>query len=136
MPVTQWLRRGAKSVTFERANAARVKLAEQVKGFMENYDICLGPTVGIGAPKIAEFDDPENPEQWFRNSAQLGGFTAPFNLSHGPAATIPLGLTSSGLPIGAQIAADPGRDHLILSLSQQLETELDWNSKNSPMFDR
>jgi len=136
MPVTQWLREGAKYVSFERANEARVKLSARIKAFMADYDICLSPTVGIGAPKVAEFDDAANPEKWFRNSAQLGGFTAPFNLTQGTAASIPVGLTSDGLPIGAQIAADPGRDHLILSLSHQLERELDWNRRKSPLFTR
>ncbi|MEE2903027.1 MAG: amidase [Myxococcota bacterium] len=136
MPVTQWLREGAKSVTFERANEVRMKLSDRIKAFMADYDICLSPTVSIGAPKVAEFDDQANPEQWFRNSAQLGGFTAPFNLTHGTAASIPVGLKSNGLPIGAQIAADPGKDHLVLSLSRQLEDALDWNKRNSPLFER
>ena len=35
-------------------------------------------------------------------------FTYPFNLTHQPAATVPCGLTSAGLPVGLQIV---GREY-------------------------
>ena len=49
MPVTQWLREGAKSVTFERANEVRVKLSDRISHGRLRYR--LSPTVSTVRPK-------------------------------------------------------------------------------------
>jgi amidase len=133
-PVSRWLRADAKHVSFEEADNARRRLAQQVHDIMDDADVCLSPTVGIGAPKIGQFETPEDPRAWFYNSAYLGAYTAPFNLTHGPAASLPIGLTEAGLPYGAQIAGRPGADHLILSLSKQLEDALPWHDRWAPGY--
>lgn len=50
--------------------------------------------------------------------------TAPFNLSGGPAVSVPCGLTPDGLPVGLQIASAPGRDELVLRLAGAFEQAL------------
>ncbi|MGC6417169.1 MAG: amidase [Bradymonadia bacterium] len=136
MPVTQWLREPGRKMPFEDAERARLNLAQKIHQLMDGFDICLSPTVGIPAPRIGEFDDRHDPKAWFFGSAQLGGFTAPFNLTHGPAASLPAGLTKNNLPIGVQLASHPGQDHLVLSLSRQLEQVMPWRTKRCPMFDK
>ena len=44
--------------------------------------------------------------------------TAPFNLSGGPAISVPCGLTGEGLPTGLQVASAPGKDELVLRASK------------------
>jgi aspartyl-tRNA(Asn)/glutamyl-tRNA(Gln) amidotransferase subunit A len=41
-------------------------------------------------------------------------FSYPFDLSHGPAISVPAGLTSEGLPVGLQIAGARLADDLVL----------------------
>ena len=41
-------------------------------------------------------------------------FSYPFNLSHGPAASVPCGLTADGLPVGLQLAGPRLADDLVL----------------------
>jgi len=133
-PVTRWLRADAKHVSFEQADTARRQLAKLVHDVIGDADVCLSPTVGVGAPKLGQFDAPDDPRAWFYESAYLGGYTAPFNLTHGPAASLPVGLTAGGLPYGAQIAGKPGDDHLILRLSKQLEEALPWHGRWAPGY--
>ncbi|RYJ02699.1 MAG: amidase, partial [Acetobacteraceae bacterium] len=41
-------------------------------------------------------------------------FSYPFNLSHGPAVSVPCGATAAGLPVGLQIAGPRLADALVL----------------------
>ncbi|MEE2758287.1 MAG: amidase [Myxococcota bacterium] len=134
MPVTRWLRESGKKLPFEQVEQRRQTMAQKIHNQLDGFDLCLSPTVPIPAPLIGEFDDHSDPEQWFKKSAPLGAFTAPFNLTHGPAASLPAGLTQSGLPIGVQVAGHPGADHLVLALSAQLEAALDWRSTTCRLF--
>jgi fatty acid amide hydrolase 2 len=47
--------------------------------------------------------------------------TAMFNLAGLPVTEVPLGLSESGLPLGIQVAAGPGRDHVSIAVAQALE---------------
>ncbi len=47
--------------------------------------------------------------------------TAVFNLAELPVTEVPLGLTESGLPLGVQVAAGPGRDHVSIAVALELE---------------
>lgn len=46
---------------------------------------------------------------------------AVFNLAGVPVTEVPLGLSTRGLPIGVQVAASPGRDHLSIAVALELE---------------
>ena len=128
-PITRWVREGARGVTFEMAEALRQELVKRIDQSFGDAEILLSPTVPTIAPKIGTYDRPDEPERAFREAAQLGSLTAAFNLNHGPAASLPLGLTASGHPFGVQLGAHPGQDHLILSLSRQLEEALPWHDR-------
>jgi fatty acid amide hydrolase 2 len=47
--------------------------------------------------------------------------SAVFNLAGVPVTEVPLGLTSHGLPLGIQVAAGPGHDHLSIAVALELE---------------
>jgi aspartyl-tRNA(Asn)/glutamyl-tRNA(Gln) amidotransferase subunit A len=49
-------------------------------------------------------------------------FSFPFNLTQQPAASIPCGFTSRGLPVGLQIVAAKYRDDLVLRVARAYET--------------
>lgn len=46
---------------------------------------------------------------------------AVFNLAAVPVTEVPLGLGSAGLPVGVQVAAAPGRDHVSIAVALELE---------------
>ena len=47
--------------------------------------------------------------------------SAMFNLAGVPATEVPLGLSAAGLPLGVQVAAGPGSDHLSIAVAMELE---------------
>jgi amidase len=132
-PVTQWLRKEGKNTSFEEAKKTQLMLVERIEEAFGDADMMLSPTVCTGAPLVGAFATPDDPAGDFMRSAQLGGLTAPYNLTTGPAATLPLGLTAAGLPYGVQLGGRVGGDGLVLSLSRQLEQALPWHDRRSPL---
>ena len=47
-----------------------------------------------------------------------------FNLAQLPVTQVPLGLDRRGLPVGVQVAAGPGRDHVSIAVALELERVL------------
>jgi amidase len=59
-------------------------------------------------------------------------FCPPLNLVGFPAMSVPAGTSAEGLPLGAQLAAVPGGEALLLSVARQLETLRPW-PRHAPM---
>ena len=60
-------------------------------------------------------------------------FCAAFNASGQPAASLPLGWSSDGLPIGVHLAAGYGEDELLISLCAEVERAAPWTAKRAPV---
>lgn len=54
-------------------------------------------------------------------------FTVPFNMTGHPAITVPCGVSSLGIPIGAQFAAAHHAESLLYRLSLAIEQQTDWH---------
>jgi len=104
----------------------RAEFAAQVHGFFEMYDLLLLPTVPI-LPFEAELEAPRDMAD--RSSVlpwtAWTPFTYPFNLSGNPAASIPVGLSSRGLPIGLQVVGRRHLDSVVLAFCRAMEESAD-----------
>ncbi|MBK7971934.1 MAG: amidase [Deltaproteobacteria bacterium] len=131
-PVTRWLRALGRRVTKAQAVEANRALAERILAWFGDFDLALSPTVGRPVPRIGEFDG-LTPEAQFRAAAEIGGFTAAFNITGQPSASIPAGLSAAGLPMGAMLTARRGEDVTLLQLCHTLEGLLEWPSRRPPL---
>jgi len=84
---------------------------------MREWDVLLMPTLPITACPIAEVDEQD---------ATLALLTRAVNYLDGCAITLPVGLSSEGLPIGAQLVAHYRQESKLLALAYGLETLLGW----------
>lgn len=132
-PVTQWIRRQGRTISRAEARTRAAALADQVLAVFGDHDLLLTPTVAGDPPKVGAWKHLD-PESEFRAAMSLGAFTAQFNLSGQPAASIPAGLSTTGLPIGVQIAARQGEDSLLFQVAAELERALRWTEHRSPTF--
>jgi fatty acid amide hydrolase 2 len=64
------------------------------------------PAPGHGRPLLSPF-------RW--------AYTGIFNVLEMPVTQVPLGLNAEGVPLGVQVAAAPGNDHLTIGTAQRLE---------------
>lgn len=93
------------------AEATRRELAIAWNLFFAKYDLLLSPTVGV-PPFETGMNVPPG-EDGKPNTMWLP-YTPQFNMSRHPAASVPCGLNSDGLPIGLQIVSGHYRDALVL----------------------
>jgi len=63
---------------------------------------------------------------WEEGRPWSGAFLPVFNASGNPAASIPFGFHSNGLPVAVQIAGRAGDDAGVLSLSAAIEAARPW----------
>jgi aspartyl-tRNA(Asn)/glutamyl-tRNA(Gln) amidotransferase subunit A len=93
--------------------------------FMERYDLVLTPTLPCTAFPIGQ----DHPGQIAGTPTTYLGwtkFTYPFNVTGQPAATVPCGVDSSGLPIGLQIVGRYRDDVTVLRASAAFEKIAPW----------
>ena len=82
-------------------------------GFMRGYDALLSPVLPYVAPHHGKSFDP---------TLQTGvGYAQMHNLTGWPTATVRIGTSPEGMPIGVQIAARPWREDIALALVRCLE---------------
>ncbi len=110
------------------AEIRREMVYEEICRNFKNFDILITPTLACPA-----FDlDRQYPERIDGKKVDPGAwlpFTVPFNLSGHPAASIPCGWSSNGLPIGMQIVG-PRLDELkVLQVSRVFEEISPWQDK-------
>ena len=97
---------------------ARADLGLRMARFHREFDILLTPTLPIPAFEAGQLA-PQGSDQ--TNWANWTPFSFPFNLTQQPAASIPCGFTSAGLPVGVQIVAAKYQDALVLRVARALE---------------
>ena len=59
-------------------------------------------------------------------------FTAHWNATGHPAASVPAGLSANGIPLAVQLIGRPNDEGTLLSLSAQLEAERGWPGLRPP----
>jgi len=129
-PVTRWLRDPGKSVSAAQARARKDDLERRILDWFGDLDVLVTPTVGQLAPRVGQWRELPPGEQ-FARAATYGAFTAPFNLSGQPAATLPVGLAPDGRPIGAQVVGRSRGDAALLRVCRALERALPWRHRRA-----
>jgi aspartyl-tRNA(Asn)/glutamyl-tRNA(Gln) amidotransferase subunit A len=118
-----------------RVQFDRYKLNEQVSQTFEKYDLVMTPTLATAAfeagdngplapAKVSGID--ATPSSWVC-------FTYPFNFTGQPAASIPCGFNSEGLPIGLQIVGRRLDEASVLRAAAAFEKAHPWRDKKPPI---
>ncbi|MCX7304167.1 MAG: amidase [Hyphomicrobiales bacterium] len=129
-PVNQeWLREGL-AVPGTRYLWAVNQLhasARAMGRFFSRYDIMLTPSAAEPAPVLGTLAGAgKGLDAFFDLFWAHSPFTAVFNSSGCPAMSVPLGMTASGLPVGAHFGAGFGNDALLFALAAELERAAPW----------
>jgi amidase len=119
-PTTRWLRAQGRGVTLSDVRALADSLSREIDAWFGDADLVVMPTTAQPPPTVGSFAHLDG-EATFRAAATIGAFTAPFNVTGQPALSLPAPTT--GLPIGVQLVARRGADHLLLAVAAALETQ-------------
>ena len=100
------------------AAAAREALGQHMARFHRDYDLLLTPVTSTPPFDVGQLGPegygPDRHSSWIP-------FTLPFNMTHQPAASVPCGFTTDGLPIGLHIVGPMYRDDLVIRASRAYE---------------
>ena len=110
----------------------------QMAGFFDaGPDILLSATLAEPPAKVGRFSHATEDYVAYRTGPQgifaYSPFCAVFNASGQPAASLPLGWSSDGLPVGIHLAAAFGQDETLISLCAEVERAAPWAGKRAPM---
>jgi amidase len=96
------------------------KAGARLRDWLGQRDVLVAPVLAAPPLRIGVWKG----RSWMTTmmgSANWMGYTPPWNLAGVPGMTVPIGVTTGGLPIAVQLVAAPGGEALLLSLGQQLE---------------
>jgi Asp-tRNA(Asn)/Glu-tRNA(Gln) amidotransferase A subunit family amidase len=94
---------------------------------MSDWDCIILPTVAQVPPQLDTFLAVT--ERASDDDLAYIPFTYPFNISGQPALSLPMGWSSSGLPIGVQFVGQPYGEALIIALAAEVERAAPWAAK-------
>lgn len=117
------------AAAYVEALATRSAFVERMRRFHDDVDLLITPTMPIGAPPV---DGRPAGDAFGADWTDWSPYTYPFNLSGQPAATVPVGLTREGLPIGLQIVARRGEDGLVLAAAAAVEAAVGFKWPDAP----
>ena len=123
------------SADYAEALALRSVLWDTTRKFFDRFDLLLTPTVPVSAFEAGR----ANPDGMPISPASLvpfadwSPFTYPWNITGQPAASVPCGFTSEGLPVGLQIVGRRFADATVLKAAATFEKVRSWNEKRPPV---
>ena len=107
------------AVDYLAAREQRENLGARMRQFHETYDLLVTPALSTPALH-AEEETTSDPR--YRKYKGLSAFGPAFNLTKQPAASVPVGLTADGLPVGMQVVGPLYSDALVLRVCHAIET--------------
>jgi len=105
--------RGCETSDLALSGLVRTELFDAIQSVFESYDLLVTPT--IARPGFGRHED-LGVDEW---DAAL---TWPFNITGHPAASVPVGCTEAGYPVGLQVVGRRYADDTVLAASAALET--------------
>ncbi|GLY87717.1 amidase [Actinoallomurus iriomotensis] len=114
------------------ATACRMELGRLMGAFHEDYNLLLTPTLPIPAFEAGREVPPDWPSpRW----TSWTPFTYPFNMTQQPAASVPCGFTSAGLPVGLQVVGPRHADARVLAACRAFEQARPWHDRRPGVGD-
>ncbi len=104
--------------------------------FFTDYDVLLSPTTAHPPLPLGVLNanaEGVDAQQWTEQIFTYAPFTNLFNTTGQPAISLPLGWSSTGLPIGMQFAGRFADEATLFQLAGQLEQARPWKDKLPPI---
>ncbi|MFC1415069.1 amidase [Streptacidiphilus cavernicola] len=135
-PVSRWWRERARGLSGESVFGALTALqlgARRAVAALAPYDAVLTPTLGTLPPPPGWFGEPEDRTGEIERQSAFSPYTAAFNITGQPSASLPLHWTAQGFPVGVMLTGRPAGDAALLSLCAQVEAAHPWAHRRPPL---
>ena len=100
---------------------------QQMSDFHQEFDIVISPVLTKTPAPLAWLDmNNEDMREYSARFRQFSGFAAIYNGTGQPSMSMPLHMSSAGLPVGVMLSSGWGCDALLLRLARQIEQASPW----------
>ena len=113
------------SADYVQAQRVRNVLKREFAQVLQQVDVIASPTTSNLPPRFEEMAVMTIPK--------APSFTGPYNLTGMPAISVPCGFTSTGLPVGLQIAGRPFDEPTVLRAAYTYQEHARWSEKRPPV---
>jgi amidase len=123
---------------FSPAAIARTREAEarhtaRLGALFEGYDVLMTPVTARPPVEVGRWEG--RGAAWtLLGMGPVYPFTGPWNGTGQPAAAVPAGFTTDGLPLSVQLIGRPNDESTLFSLAAQIEAERPWADHRPPAF--
>ena len=112
-----------------QAQRARALLDQQSYDLLKQVDILAGPTLPVTAPNIGQ-REVQVGDTTMPTGLALPQYTRAYNLNGLPAISLPCGFSTSGLPIGLQLAGRAFDEETVLRVAHAYEQATPWHKQH------
>ncbi len=117
------------------ATRALADMSADILRKLGRYDVYLTPVMTAPPAPIGHID-PVNldPKEVSKRQGKLYPYTAQFNITGQPSLSLPMGMSSDGLPIGMQFTARYADEATLFRLAAQLEEANPWIGRRPALY--
>jgi amidase len=115
-----------------RARAETEPWGRRLQSLWEDFDVLLTPTMPRLPQRLNE-QEGLGTLRMMNTSGPFIAYTAAWNLTGQPAASVPAGWNDDGVPLAVQIVGRPADEPTLLSLGAQIERERPWAGRLPPL---
>ena len=117
---------GYDAARFRALGEGRARVYAWCSALFERFDLLVTPTLPYDPP-LARGPFPTETEGRPQSGWAMASFTVPFNLARSPAASVRVGFSRAGLPVGLQIVGPRLADLSVLLAARELERARPWH---------
>ena len=119
---------------FDAAVARLLKAPDEFNRMFDAADVILSPVTAAPPVRLGYLDSGLSYEEHLERVSTYAQFTGLYNMVGAPAISLPLSMSSSGLPIGAMFGAALGDERTLLELAYELEEAAPWGGRRPAVF--
>jgi amidase len=105
---------------------------DRINRVFDDHDVLLTPMAAGPAVPVGHFAS-KRPFACLMAQSRWYPYAVAFNHTGQPAAAVPAGLSSEGLPLAVQLVGRPNDEATLLSVAAQLESERPWADRRPPV---
>jgi amidase len=115
-----------------RALEREAEIATRINGVFDDVDLLVTPTIAKSVPPVG-LSDGHGAFRTFNDGPPYVAYTAVWNYTGQPAASLPVGFDDDGMPQAVQLVAKPHDERTLIALAAQLERVLGVSERRPPL---
>jgi amidase len=116
----------------DRSRSKEAERAKRINAIFDEHDVLMTPVTAAPPPRAARVTGKGTLRTFFGSTPWVC-YTAVWNVTGQPAASVPAGVDGDGLPTAVQLIGRPDDEATVLALAAQIEAARPWAAARPPL---